>query len=558
MKRLLTLLLLVTLLLIACANPNPPIDGMGKTNGADDTTAKSNGATDETTTPDEIESTTPEDMETTTPQQPESETDPIPPEDLLTVFPKPPNVMGPLWLHDTVAKYQTPALKDISPLLGKRYYAIPRPFSHDRGNAYLPNLSVLMQDSNSAYRVQHITMTDETHACVIYKILHNGQEKYFYVFLERELDDWRANWNITWESYHLSRSLNSGSFEDFGVGDSMEKLRTIEPAVGWVFDTEMDGKLREGTENVYDYYTDVVLLLEDGVLHVLFKWDQENTGDIYAHDPKLFLAEEIHFYPNGTDAAINGQPLTVLKASKRPPLPTGDDACPTVELETEFPEVPEYCTWTYQLVDMVAHFANKAPEALTPIDYKKIGTELQLPFSASEDTPMQLYQTQAAGFPIENILITSAHDACVIYKVLNQESGESIYLYQFYREDHYGFSSADHMVRANASAEAYLVSRRLCFGDFAELQIGDPLEKAEQIDPQIGWQWNDFDQRDNCFLLEDGVLHIWFENTGTDEAPAWTVGGMDFYRFGTDATINGQKLTVLVSRWRPQLPSEDD
>ena len=39
----------------------------------------------------------------------------------------------------------------------------------------------------------------------------------------------------------------------------------------------------------------------------------------------LFLATDIQFYSNGTDAEINGQKLSILKAENRPPLPGEDD-----------------------------------------------------------------------------------------------------------------------------------------------------------------------------------------------------------------------------------------
>ncbi|MBQ8310336.1 MAG: hypothetical protein IJX80_04905, partial [Clostridia bacterium] len=65
--------------------------------------------------------------------------------------------------------------------------------------------------------------------------------------------------------------------------------------------------------------------LEDGVLHLTFRC--ENYSEVSAREDirSLFLATDIQFYPNGTDAEINGQELSILKATNRPPLPGEDD-----------------------------------------------------------------------------------------------------------------------------------------------------------------------------------------------------------------------------------------
>ena len=321
MKKILTLLLLATLLLTACNTPAPPID--------DATTTASTG--EESTTPADNETTTPEDIETTTPQESESDTTAqIPPEELLTEFPKIDKMeTWNGWLAKTISKYKNPALKDIEPLEGYDYFWFPKAFSGYMGPNEILGVNIGQQEVNYKYRIQHITLLDENHVCVIYKILRDNQEKYMYRVFEKEVlpgnfDKYggyeQEYWHTSFEAYYVTKSLKYSDFSSFKVGDTLEKLTTIEPAC-WIDDVWSYGVENDEGAAYWSY----ALLLEDGVLHITLRC--ENFQEVKTREDikSLFLATDIQFYPNGTDAEINGQPLSILKATNRPPLPSEDD-----------------------------------------------------------------------------------------------------------------------------------------------------------------------------------------------------------------------------------------
>ena len=309
-KKTVSVLLLTVLLLTACANPNPTLDN------------------ETTLAPETNESTAPSDNETTPQQESESDTtEQIPPEDLLTEFPQMEYWNG--WLVQTISKYKNPALKDIEPLEGYRYYGFSTPFSGYQAPNQYPGLDATMSEYYKEYRIQHITLLDENHVCVIYKILCDNQEKYMYRVFEKKVhpgDPDKYNnceqeyWYTTFENYYLTKTLKHSDFSDFKVGDSLETLNAIEPAC-WIDDVWSYGM--EDDEGAL--YISFPLLLEDGALHLTFRC--ENYKDVAKQEniKSLFLATDIQFYPNGTDAEINGQPLSILKAPNRPPLPGEDD-----------------------------------------------------------------------------------------------------------------------------------------------------------------------------------------------------------------------------------------
>ena len=301
MKKKLILFILFVLLFTSCTTPNPPIDN------------------ETTLALDVTESTTPSANETTAPQESESETNSIPSGELLTEFPPMDYSIG--WLEQTIPLYKNPGLEEIEVLEKTKYWYFGIPFDKQR-QVPITSLGITTQDVNKIFRIQHITMLDENHVCVIYKVVRDNQTKYVYRVFERVLheDENIEIWYTTYEGYYLTKSLKYSSFSNFKIGDSLETLNAIEPAC-WIDDVWSYG----GEDDENALYISFPLLLEDGVLHLTFRC--ENYQEVAKQDDikSLFLATDIQFYPNGTDAEINGQTLSILKAENRPPLP-GEDS----------------------------------------------------------------------------------------------------------------------------------------------------------------------------------------------------------------------------------------
>ena len=186
MKKLLTLFLLATLLLTACANPNLPIDDV--TSG---TSTDAESATDEdvevTTVVDET--TTPEENESTTPQESESDTtDQKQPEELLTVFPEVPERCSWSWILDTVSRFQNKSLDNLSSsdykIIG---WKLPNPFSGGfPGDAMAPTLYRTQSSEFIGLPIENITITNNMHICIAYKLLNSdtNQSVYYYQIYE--------------------------------------------------------------------------------------------------------------------------------------------------------------------------------------------------------------------------------------------------------------------------------------------------------------------------------------------------------------------------------------
>jgi hypothetical protein len=231
---------------------------------------------------------------------------------------------------------------------------------------------------------------------------------------------------------------------------------------------------------------------------------------------------------------------------------------PPKDLLTEFPEVPERCSWSW-ILDTVSRFQNKSLDELSSCDYINIGWKLPNPFSGGfpgDAMAPTLYRTQVPegiNLPIENITITDNNmRLCIVYKLLNSDTNQSVYYYQIYER-------GDTTSNIYVTQEAYIATQSLRYSDFSELKIGDPIEKAALIEPQIGWMWYNSYKPYNTILLEDGVLEISFDNQSDDaENPVWVVSNIQFYPNGTDAEINGQKLSILKAENRPPLPGADD
>lgn len=301
MKKLLTLFLLATLLLTACASPNPPID-----NGTDETTVASTDA--ESTTPEENETTTPEDIKTTAPQESESDTTAqIPPEKLLVEFPEVPERCSWSWIINTVSRFQNKSLDNLSSsdykIIG---WKLPNPFSEFfPGDAMAPTLYRTQSSEFIGLPIENITITDNMHICIAYKLLNSdtNQSVYYYQIYERSAET--LNVFVTHEAYIATQSLRYSDFSELQIGDRIEKAALIEPQMGWKW-----------YNSINLFYP---LLLEDGVLEILF----DNQSDDFENP--VWVISNIQFYPNGSDAEINGQKLSILKAENRPLLP-GEDS----------------------------------------------------------------------------------------------------------------------------------------------------------------------------------------------------------------------------------------
>jgi len=257
--------------------------------------------------PDKIESTTFENIESTVTNITDE------PEVLFEVLPEIPFPTGYSWLKRELEKYTAfPELRDLTPIHQKdKAIIFSSPFSPPHNNLTHFDLDDVQKRE---IPIEHITVTDSDHACAIFKIEHatTGEYAYFYQIYKQRVYDKKTNIEYrmyekylrTNESYWGTNGLKYSDFSELKSGDSLEKLKTLVPHIGWELGSAY------GSINTANY-----LLLEDGVLYI-------ELGNIDYSD---YFMEEIQFYPNGTDAEINGQPLSILKATNRPPLPGEDD-----------------------------------------------------------------------------------------------------------------------------------------------------------------------------------------------------------------------------------------
>jgi len=289
-KKTVSVLLLTVLLLTACANPNSTLDN------------------ETTLAPETNESTAPSENETTPQQESESDTtDQNQPEDLLTVFPEVPERCSWSWIKETVSRFQNQSLDNLSSsdykIIG---WKMPNPFSEFfPGDAMAPTLYRTQSSEIIGLPIENITITDNMHLCIVYKLLNSdtNQFVYYYQIYERRAES--LNVFVTQEAYIATQSLRYRDFSELQIGDPIEKATLVEPLMGWRWYNSFNL-----------YYT---LLLEDGVLEILFDNQSDDSAD------PIWVISNINFYPNGTDAEINGQPLSILKAENRPPLPGEDD-----------------------------------------------------------------------------------------------------------------------------------------------------------------------------------------------------------------------------------------
>ncbi|MBQ8310248.1 MAG: hypothetical protein IJX80_04445 [Clostridia bacterium] len=297
MKKVTTIFILIVLLLTSCANPNPPLDGTGQTAVAP--------MDSESTTPEDYGTTTPKEEESTKPQESESDTtEPIPPKDLLTVFPDVPRDCSWDWIEKIVMEYSNKNLNEITPINRLKIMGIfADPFGYFQQGGEPIRLYSIQQVLNLP--IENITITDESHLCIAYKLYdaEHVPDQYFYFYQIFETPDCSVI-ETTIESYFASNSLQYAEFSDFQIGDTLEELKQIVPQIHLMWNGCEEG---------------VPLLLEDGVLVVGFEaqLNEDNTT--------TRIANYIQFYPNGTDAEINGQKLSILKATNRPPLPGEDN-----------------------------------------------------------------------------------------------------------------------------------------------------------------------------------------------------------------------------------------
>ena len=308
MKKVTTIFILIVLLLTSCANPDSPHDGTSaETPSESESTIAS--PNDATTTDENNELSTLGEVETTIPEDAESNV----PDVLFEVLPEIPSNTGYGWLKSELQKYNAfPKLNEITPIRqgdDKAYRLLP-PFSIPHGNFTHNSLKQLQHYS---IPIEYITLTDSDHACAIFKIEHATTGEYAYLYQMYKQQVYESGSGIHHQMYEQYLLINEAywgtnglKYSDCSVlkpGDSMETVRDLIPHIGWSI-----GMLTG--VNPENYF-----LLEDGVLYI-------KLGNIDYSD---YFVEEIQFYPNGTDAEINGQELSILKAEKRPPLPGEDD-----------------------------------------------------------------------------------------------------------------------------------------------------------------------------------------------------------------------------------------
>lgn len=165
---------------------------------------------------------------------------------------------------------------------------------------------------NQTCPIEYIQILDDDRICVICRVEKNDERAYAYSIWIRDGDAWI----MSQEYYFLSQAVNSKAYAHIEVGDKLNELYDIDPAI--VFDIrpyDITDMLISGNPHCYQHYWSV-RLLTDGIIIYQFRCDVPGqTGD----DPEALLPSsykitDITFYEYG-NADISGEkiPLTILQ-----------------------------------------------------------------------------------------------------------------------------------------------------------------------------------------------------------------------------------------------------
>ena len=200
---------------------------------------------------------------------------------------------------------------------------------------------------------------------------------------------------------------------------------------------------------------------------------------------------------------------------------------------------------------------NLDADELTAYDFMRFRTQHRYRNFVVEGMSNQSYTLSQynAAFPIESMILLDQNTVCAIYK-LALEDGEQTIAYVVFKREVFE-TNGERYERWSKNGELYFISEQLGYADYQNIEVGDSMASAIEIDSDISfdlWFYSLSSTTINTNVtayrvLTDGILILEFEGERPSivDPSSYTVTQKTFYPY------SGKKAPEYVSLTLKQL-----